>query len=97
MILGVVIGFAGGVIDNIWWGFAWGADFAYPESEFRHFMFRNGPFSNTFARQAMGIMAGLCHLASAVLARKKIIKRLTYTGCILGFLLVLNLLYIRNF
>lgn len=95
MILGVVIGFAGSILDNIWWGFAWSADYLDNTSAFRHFMFDHGVYSNAFARQAMGIIAGLCHISSALIAEDKAVKRITYTGCILGVLLITNLIYFK--
>lgn len=93
MILGIVIGFAGTAFDNIWWGIAWSSK--YIDSPAMPFFFDNGVYSNVVARQLMGIIAGLCHVASAVMVRDRAVKKLIYTGCILGTLLVLNLIYLR--
>jgi uncharacterized membrane protein len=96
MILGVVTGFFGAILDNIWWGFAWSADFINPDSSFKQFFFDYGVYSNTIARQTLGVIAALCHIASAAMAQDKMVKRVTYWGALLGAVLVINLVYFKG-
>ena len=60
-VLGIVIGFVGGWIDNFYWGIAWSAD--YFNWTIRDSLFHNGVYSNLPFRQGLGIIAALCHIA----------------------------------
>ena len=63
LILGIVIGFAGSFFDNLYWGFAWGAE-ALGHST-RDWWFSHGVWSNLPFRQGAGILAGACHVVAA--------------------------------
>lgn len=60
LVLGVVMGFAGAIGDNLYWGLAWGAKlFGYDAADD---LFRFGVFSNIPFRQGLGIAAAYCHI-----------------------------------
>ena len=61
-ILGVTIGFIGGVADNLWWGVAWSCD--YIHSDYRDWWFRHGVYSNIIFRQLCGTYAAWCHMVA---------------------------------
>lgn len=63
-VLGVTIGFIGSMVDNIYWGLAWAADYTGHES--RDALFRYGVYSNTPFRQICTIGAAVCHIKAAV-------------------------------
>ena len=67
-VLGVTVGFLGSVIDNIYWGIAWGAEFLGHDSA--SFWFSNGVYSNIPFRQIAGTIAAYCHIKSAVTYRR---------------------------
>lgn len=66
-ILGVAVGFLGGLFDNFYWLIPWSCDFT--RSEWREFWFSNGVYSNIPFRQLCGILAGYCHVRSAMIKR----------------------------
>ena len=59
-IVGVVAGFIGATLDNIYWAFPWTATFL--ESPLGWKLTSAGVFFNVFFRQGLGIVAGYCHL-----------------------------------
>lgn len=68
LILGIVIGFAGGFIDNVYWGIAWHLSYTgHPSSQW---WFDHGSVCNVFARQGAGILSGFCHIFSAYMSVK---------------------------
>lgn len=69
LILGVFVAFAGGAIDNCFWGVAWTLD--YLESGYRDWWFRHGVYPNIFARQIAGSYAAYCHLVAFYQAKQK--------------------------
>lgn len=68
-ILGVIIGFFGSTIDNIYWGISWSLH--YIESDHANWWFENGVWSNVPFRQIAGLMSGICHIKSAIEFRKE--------------------------
>lgn len=64
LVMGICLGFTGAVLDNIYWTFAWGADFLNHSS--REFWFTYGPTSNIPFRQLAGIAAAILHLYPVV-------------------------------
>jgi len=63
-IMGVAIGFAGGIVDNLYWGVAWSSSYlAMPSTEW---IFDNGVYANIFARQGAGAIAAYCHVRAAI-------------------------------
>ena len=72
LILGVMCSFVGGFFDNTWWGIAWGKEFLKnPSAEW---WFANGAFANVPFRQIAGILAGFCHVRSALQSRVEVSK-----------------------
>lgn len=63
LILGIVVGFLGALLDNLYWGIAWTA--SYIDSPATAFWFEHGVFANVPFRQLAGIAAGYCHVISA--------------------------------
>lgn len=64
LVMGIVLGFSGALFDNIYWMFAWSADFI--DHSTREFWFTYGPLSNVPFRQLAGILAAILHLYPVV-------------------------------
>lgn len=63
LVVGIVFGFTGNALDNIYWGVTWGAAlFHLPTHEL---LFDGGPLANLLFRQGFGIWALYCHLRAA--------------------------------
>lgn len=93
LILGVVVGFAGSVIDNSYWGLAW--TFSYAQSPLQDTAFESGVYFNIPFRQLCGLYAAYCHLeawAGKDGKKRKTIARLWYLSALLGFIYALSLL-----
>lgn len=95
MIIGVTVNFTGGVLDNLWWAFAWSGDYVAADSFFRHFFFENGAYSNVIFRQGCGIIGALCHIRSAQVAGHERVKKVAIFSAIVGLLFVCFLVYLR--
>lgn len=65
-IIGVVSGFIGSTLDNLYWFFPWSASFLDHPSFLS--MVKVGIFSNVVFRQGLGIVAAYCHLQAAHLS-----------------------------
>lgn len=63
LLLGVFIGFLGGLGDNIFWGLAW--TLSYLHHEWKEPVFASGAMFNIFFRQGAGAIAAYCHLRAA--------------------------------
>jgi len=63
LILGITVSFLGSVADNVYWWFAWFADFL--SLPVRDILFANGVYSNIPFRQGAGIVAAGLHLVAA--------------------------------
>lgn len=63
-IIGVFVGFLGSILDNAYWFLAWSA--VYLDSDWQDFLMYNGVYFNVFSRQLCGIIAGYCHIRSAL-------------------------------
>lgn len=91
-ILGVAVSFIGTALDNMYWTIPWTYHFVgSPKSEFWIVW---GPLFNIFFRQLCGILAGYCHIKSAILhgaGNKSIINTLIKVSLIIGFLYALFL------
>jgi len=92
-IIGVVIGFVGSSVDNMYWGVAWSADFVRSDSAAE--IFKGGVYSNTFFRQACTAIAALCHIKAASEMRMSVVKLLLMFSAGFGVLYCLLLLMIR--
>ena len=63
LVIGIVFGFTGNTLDNIYWGVTWcAALFHQPTHEH---LFTGGPLANLIFRQGFGIWALYCHLRAA--------------------------------
>lgn len=60
LIVGIVVGFLGSVLDNAYWGAAWSSEFFDHES--RDSLFQYGVWSNVPFRQLAGTAAGSLHV-----------------------------------
>ena len=65
-IVGVVAGFVGATLDNIYWFMPWSA--SYIDHHAFQTLTNAGVFFNIFFRQGCGIVAGYCHLKAAELS-----------------------------
>lgn len=61
--LGVAVGFVGSLIDNVYWGAAWTAEFH--GSPLAEPLFQGGVYSNLLFRQTCGLAAAYLHLRAA--------------------------------
>lgn len=73
-IFGVVIGFIGAVVDNLYWSFPW--SFAFLDNPYFHPFVKAGVYFNVIFRQGMGVLAGYCHLRAATASSSTRLKRL---------------------
>jgi hypothetical protein len=96
LIIGVVINFSGGVIDNIWWGIAWSYNYLNNTGEIKEFFFTNGVYSNTFFRQMTGIAGALCHIKSGITSESNWFKIVTFGGAFIGAVWVATLIHLTN-
>jgi hypothetical protein len=91
-IIGVVAGFTGALLDNIYWFLPWTASFL------DHPAFTTltnlGVFFNIFFRQGLGICAAYCHLKAAELSDKSPLKFVNKLLCISNMLGVVYVLYL---
>lgn len=96
LILGVAVGFLGGVLDNAYWGLAWTSDFIGSDS--RNSLFNSGVYFNIPFRQLAGVYAAHCHLRSYCLhddTREGKLRRYWVISVLLGILYVTALLSFR--
>ena len=64
LVLGIFIGFFGGVLDNTYWAIPWTLDFIdHPSS---NWWFRQGVYYNIFSRQLCGWTAAYFHVRAAL-------------------------------
>lgn len=68
LILGVFVGFAGSVCDNLYWSVLWLADYLEMDGAKRTIL--SGAYFNVFCRQLSGIVAAYCHIKSAAVHEK---------------------------
>ena len=66
LISGVVVSFAGSVLDNLYWSLPWGA--SYLGLDCAQWLHQSGVYFNILSRQGCGILAAYCHLRAADLA-----------------------------
>ena len=97
LILGVGVGFLGGVLDNAYWGIAWSSSFLEHESQ--GILFSSGVYFNIPFRQIAGLYAGYCHLESYFVNKKQGKDRLKNAwvfSALLAFIYVVALLWMAN-
>lgn len=84
--VGVVIGFAGSILDNIYWFIPWTASFlGHPAFET---LTNAGVFFNVFFRQGCGIAAAYCHVKAAGLSgntSSRFVNQLLASSYLVGF------------
>lgn len=73
-ILGVVIGFVGAFLDNLYWAIPWTAKTL--DLEIADELWTGGVYFNIFFRQGMGILAAYCHLRAATIHSNRTISGL---------------------
>ena len=69
-ILGVVGGFLGSAIDNLYWFMPWTASFMGESAIFSQ-LTDSGVYFNVFFRQGLGIFAAYCHIKAAEMSSLK--------------------------
>jgi len=90
-ILGVVGGFLGSAIDNLYWFMPWTASFMGETAIFSQ-LTDFGVYFNVFFRQGLGIFAAYCHIKAAEMSSIKqvqIINRLMVAAYFIGISYVL--------
>lgn len=65
-VIGVMASFLGSTVDNLYWGFAWLAEYYHHPA--KEALFKYGSYSNTFFRQGCTLAAAYCHLHAATLS-----------------------------
>lgn len=63
LLAGIVIGFAGALADNVYWGITWYSKLQQWDTV--QWWFDHGPIANIFFRHAMKLAAAVCHLEAA--------------------------------
>jgi hypothetical protein len=84
-IVGVVAGFIGSALDNIYWFFPWSA--AFLDHPAFVTLTNLGVFFNIFFRQGLGIVAAYCHLKAAEKTdslKMKLVNNLLLASNLLG-------------
>ena len=97
LILGIAVGFLGGLVDNVYWGIAW--SYQLLDSPDADWWWSHGAYSNIFARQLAGAYAAYCHVTGFVISVRSGHYKLAlaFAGAIaLGFLYVACLLAMRS-
>lgn len=64
LVLGIVTSFLASIVDNLWWGIAWGN--RYFDTPYWEWWFDNGVFSNIVSRQGLKLFAAWCHVKAAI-------------------------------
>lgn len=90
-ILGVTVGFLGSLVDNVYWGIAWTADYLGHSS--RDAWFYNGVYPNLIFRQACLSFAAYCHIRAAVATTHISFKVWVTFSWFAGILLALALVF----
>ena len=88
-VLGVSASFVGALVDNIYWGAAWNAD--YFNSMTRDALFSNGVYSNLVFRQGCTVFAAYCHVRAAVATDSRAFRLFITSSWIAGILLAVAL------
>lgn len=92
-IIGVMIGFAGNLVDNLYWGLAWTLHYLHNDSW--HFWFDNGVYSNVVFRQTATALAAVCHIKAGIEAKSRLLQCLYVASAAGGLAFVWLLLVAR--
>ena len=68
LVVGIFVGFAGNIFDNLFWGATW--SLVHLDSELMPTLMDNGPLANIFFRMIPGIFSVYCHLKAAQMMTK---------------------------
>ena len=85
-ILGVVAGFLGSTVDNLYWLFPWSASYISEQDIFQTLV-NTGVYFNIIFRQGFGILAAYCHVraaASTELPKVRLVNHLLVGSYALG-------------
>lgn len=91
-ILGVVAGFIGATLDNLYWFMPWTASFL--DDPLFAKLTNMGVFFNIFFRQGLGIVAAYCHLKAAELSDKSPLRFVNKLLCLSNVLGVFYVVYL---
>jgi hypothetical protein len=91
-IMGVVAGFIGAVLDNLYWFMPWTASFL--DHPLFGALTNAGVFFNIFFRQGLGIIAAWCHLKAAEASDKSGLKFLNRLLCVSNVLGITYIIYL---
>lgn len=89
-ILGVVFGFIGSAIDNVYWFMPWSASFMGESDLFRQ-LTDIGVFFNIIFRQGFGIAAAYCHIKASEMSsvpQLRFVNKLIVCSYIVGMFYV---------
>ena len=75
--VGVFASFIGSIVDNLYWGLAWTAD--YYDHPIKEALFKYGVYPNTIFRQGCTLVAAYCHIRAAAVSDSK-----SFKGFVLG-------------
>ena len=67
LIVGVAVGFVGAVLDSLYWGLAWTADFN--EATWADYLMTSGALPGIVFKQICGIYAAHCHIMAYITMR----------------------------
>jgi hypothetical protein len=94
LVLGVVFGFLGEAMDNIYWALPWSAYYlGLPIAED---LTQLGAYMNIFFRQTCGMLAATCHIISFCVLKKNIphgVNAVMYLAPIGGVIFIMLLIY----
>lgn len=71
LIIGVLLGFIGFFIDNLYWGVWWSLDYFSIYSDLKELLIKYGILVNIMFRQVLVIAAGYCHIKAFLGMKKK--------------------------
>jgi hypothetical protein len=89
-ILGVVGGFIGAAMDNLYWFLPWSASFVGETKAFEE-LTSLGVYFNVIFRQGLGIFAAWCHIRAAEMSS---IKGVRFVNKLIVFSYVIGILYV---
>lgn len=85
LLMGVAIGFIGNALDNMYWTVPWAYHFSGSPKAMGWIEW--GPAVNVFVRQLCGIMAGYCHVRSALqygLQKREAVNIIFFVSLVMG-------------
>jgi len=89
LLAGIVVGFAGALADNVYWGVTWYSKLKQWDTS--QWWFDHGPIANIFFRHTMKLTAAACHLEAARRAGIENVAELS-VAALIGSLFVFGIL-----